>query len=81
MLDYTEVDEGFTVVKMHPPLETHGFTLAQLHLRQKYGVTVIGVKSPGEEFAYATPETKIGPNDLILVAGHADLLERFGGRP
>jgi trk system potassium uptake protein len=81
MLDYIEVDEGFTVVKMHPPLETHGFTLAQSHLRQKYGVTVIGVKSPGEEFAYATPETKIGPKDLILVAGHADLLERFGARP
>ena len=81
MLDYIAVDEGFTVVKMHPPAETIGFTLQQSGLRKKYGVTVIGVKSPGRDFAYATGETKIAKNDLILVAGHADLLERFASRP
>ena len=81
LLDYIEVDEGFTVVKMHPPRETHGFTLAQAHVREKYGVTIIGVKSPGEDFKYATPQTKITARDLILVAGHTDLLERFGARP
>jgi trk system potassium uptake protein TrkA len=81
LLDYIEVGEGFTVVKMHPPRETHGFTLAQAHVREKYGVTIIGVKSPGEDFQYATPQTKISARDLILVAGHTDLLERFGARP
>jgi trk system potassium uptake protein TrkA len=50
-------------------------------VREKYGVTIIGVKSPGEDFQYATPQTKITARDLILVAGHTDLLERFGARP
>lgn len=81
MLDYIEVEDGFTVVKMRPPKETQGFTLAQSNVRRRYGVTVIGVKSPGREFVYATPETRISANDLIVVAGHGDLLERFAARP
>lgn len=81
MLDYIEVEDGFTVVKMRPPKETQGFTLAQSNVRRRYGVTVIGVKSPGREFVYATPETRISANDLLVVAGHGDLLERFAARP
>lgn len=81
LLDYIEVEDGFTVVKMRPPKETHGFTLAQSKVRSRYGVTVVGVKSPGEEFEYATPETRIGANDLLVVFGHAELLERFASRP
>jgi trk system potassium uptake protein TrkA len=81
MLDYIEVEDGFTVVKMRPPQETKGFTLAQSRVRSRYGVTIIGVKSPGREFVYATPETRISSNDLIVVAGHGDLLERFAARP
>lgn len=81
MLDYIEIEDGFSVVKMRPPAEAQGFTLAQSDLRKKYGVTIIGVKSPGREFVYATPETRVSQHDLILVAGHADLLERFSSRP
>ncbi|WP_100348953.1 potassium channel family protein [Luteimicrobium subarcticum] len=81
LLDYIEVEDGFTIVKMRPPAETHGFTLAQAGIRTKYGVTVIGVKSPGVDFQYATPETRIAPTDLLVVSGPAELLERFGARP
>lgn len=81
LLDYIEIEDGFTIVKMRPPRETHGFTLAQSKVRTRYGVTVVGVKSPGEEFEYATPETRITANDLLVVFGHADLLERFASRP
>jgi trk system potassium uptake protein TrkA len=81
LLDYIEVEDGFTIVKMRPPKETHGFTLEQAKVRSKYGVTIIGVKSPGVEFQYATPETRISPTDLLIVSGPAELLERFGARP
>ena len=81
MLDYIEVEDGFTIVKMRPPRETQGFTIAQSKIRERYGVTVIGVKSPGLDFVHATPETRISANDLLIVAGHADLLERFSARP
>jgi len=81
LLDYIEIEDGFTIVKMRPPLETHNFTLGKLDLRGTYGVQVIGVKSPGHAFEYATNETVIRPDDLLVVAGEGELLERFAQRP
>ena len=81
LLDYIEVEDDFTIVKMRPPRETQGFTLEQSQIRKRYGVTVIGVKPPGEEFVYATPDTRISANDILIVSGHAELLERFAARP
>ncbi|KQT95732.1 MULTISPECIES: potassium channel family protein [Sanguibacter] len=81
LLDYIEVEDGFTIVKMRPPRETQGFTIAQSKVRERYGVTIIGVKSPGQEFVYAEPQTRIAATDLLVVSGHSDLLERFAARP
>ena len=81
MLDYIHVEDGFTIVKMRPPKEMQGFTLKQANIRQRYGITVIGVKSPGEDFQYANPETKVMHSDIIVCSGHAELLERFAVRP
>jgi trk system potassium uptake protein TrkA len=81
MLDYIQVEDDFVIVKMRPPLEMQGFTLAQSDVRKRYGVTVIGVKSTGLEFQYATPETRVAASDFIVVSGHEDVLERFSARP
>ncbi|HHW82311.1 MAG TPA: TrkA family potassium uptake protein [Actinomycetales bacterium] len=81
MLDYIEMEDGFTIVKMRPPRETHGFTLEESEIRKKYGIQVIGVKSPGEPFEYATPETRINPTDTLIVSGDTKMLDRFAQRP
>jgi trk system potassium uptake protein TrkA len=81
LLDYIEFEDGFTIVKMRPPKETIGFTLGKLELRRKYGVTVIGVKSPGAEFEYASDQTRISAEDLLIVSGDTTLLDRFAARP
>lgn len=81
LMDYIEVEDGFTIVKMRPPKETQGFTIAQSKVREKYGVTIIGVKSPGMDFVYAEPDTRISATDLIIASGHSELLERFAARP
>nr|WP_314315712.1 TrkA family potassium uptake protein [Kocuria rhizophila] len=81
LLDYIEFDDDFAIVKMYPPRETQGFTLGESHIRSKYGVTVVGVKSPGEDFTYARPETTVSSRDLLIVSGHVDLIERFAARP
>ena len=46
MLDFIEFDDDFAIVKMYPPRETVGFTLEESKVRSKYGVTIVGVKSP-----------------------------------
>jgi trk system potassium uptake protein TrkA len=81
LLDYIEFDDGFAIVKMAPPREAIGFTLAQSQIRGKYGVTVIGVKSPGQDFTFAVPETKVTQHDTLIVSGPTELLERLALRP
>ena len=81
LLDYIEFDDDFAIVKMYPPRETQGFTLGESDIRSKYGVTVVGVKSPGEDFTYARPDTTVSSRDLLIVSGHVDLIERFAARP
>lgn len=81
MLDFIEMEDGFTIVKMRPPKETWGFTLAESDIRKKYGITVIGVKPPGEPFEYSTEHTRINRDDILIVSGNTELLERFAQRP
>ncbi|MCL6422874.1 TrkA family potassium uptake protein [Brachybacterium sp. JHP9] len=81
LIDFIEFDDGFAIVKMHPPREIVGFTLTESDIRAKYGVTVVGVKSPGRDFTYAGPTTKVSQHDLLIVSGHTELIERFANRP
>ena len=81
LLDYIEFDDGFAIVKVNPPTESIGFTLEQSAIRRKYGVTVVGVKAPGEDFTYAVPQTKISAHHMLIVSGPTELIERFAARP
>ena len=81
LMDYIEFDDGFAIVKMKPPKEAIGFTLAQSAIRSKYGVTVVGVKAPGQDFTYAVPETKVTAHDTLIVSGPTELIERLASRP
>ena len=81
MLDYIEVEDGFTIVKMLPPKEMVGYTLLESNVRNRYGVTVIGVKSVGAPFRFADADTKIAATDNIIVSGAPLELERFAARP
>lgn len=81
LLDYIEFDDDFAIAKMRPPKETHGFTLAESDIRSKYCVSVVGIKSPGEDFTYADATTRIHSRDILIVSGQVDLIERFAARP
>jgi trk system potassium uptake protein TrkA len=77
MIDFIEFDDDFALVKMYPPKPIRGVALGESHVRSKYGVTVVGVKSPGKDFTYATPDTVISNHDLIIVSGNSADIEKF----
>jgi trk system potassium uptake protein TrkA len=77
MIDFIEFDDGFAIVKTRTPQEAIGKTLGQSMLRTKYGVTIVGVKSPNTDFTYARPETLVSAGDLLIVAGATAVVERF----
>ena len=45
--------------------------------RTKYKVTIVGVKRVGEDFTYATPDTKVHRHDQLIVSGPTANVERF----
>jgi trk system potassium uptake protein TrkA len=77
MLDFIEFDDDFALVKMFPPKPIRGLKLGEAGVRSKYKVTIVGVKSPGKPFTYATADTTVSDHDLIIVSGASPDIERF----
>ncbi len=77
MIDFIEFDDGFAIVKTRAPREAVGRTLGECRLRSKYGITVVGVKSPRKDFTYAQATTPIERGDLLIVSGPTKLVEAF----
>jgi trk system potassium uptake protein TrkA len=77
MLDYIEFDDGYAIVKTKPPSEILGRTLAEASVRQRWGVTIVGIKSEGKDFSYATPTSVVNEGDLIIVSGDRRKVEAF----
>jgi trk system potassium uptake protein TrkA len=77
MLEFVQLDEGFALVKLKPPKQVVGRSLADSQVRSRHGVTVVCIKPAGGSFTYATPETVPGPDDLLVVAGETGKVEGF----
>jgi trk system potassium uptake protein len=77
MLDYIEFDDGFAMVKTTPPAPIVGMSLGQAKLRSTYRVTVVAHHKAGSGFTYATPETVLSADDVIIVSGQIRDVEAF----
>lgn len=77
LMDFIEFEDGFGIAKIHAPEETHNLTLADSHVRSRFGVTVVGVKRMNEDFQHALPETRILPADILIVSGPTRKIELF----
>ncbi|MGX4640473.1 potassium channel family protein [Massilia sp. SYSU DXS3249] len=77
LMDFIEFEDGFAIAKICAPPHTHHLTLAESHVRSQSGVTVVGVKRANEDFQHALPDTRIQPNDLLIVSGPTRKIELF----
>lgn len=77
MIDFIRFDDNFALVKMYPPKPIRGLSLTDSMVRSKYNITVVGVKSPGKPFTYATEQTVVSNHDLIIVSGTNEDIEVF----
>lgn len=46
-----------------------GHLLSDLHLRQKFGVNVIGIQRDNEQMTEIKPNIELRNNDILLLAG------------
>ncbi len=77
MLDFIAFEDDYALVKTRAPREATGKSLGEARLRSKYGVTVVGIKRTGQDFTYATQETVVEPDDVLIVAGRTKAVEDF----
>ena len=77
MLDFIEFDDDYALVKTVAPDIATGIPLGRSQVRSRYGVTVVGIKRPGEDFTYATAETVVQKGDVIVVTGKTHAVETF----
>jgi trk system potassium uptake protein TrkA len=77
MLDFIEFDDDFALVKMYPPKPIRGKNLTESGVRTRHKITVVGVKSPGKPFTYATEKTVVTDHDIIIVSGTSSDIEKL----
>lgn len=76
-LDYIELEDDFVLVETTVPRVLAGKALQDSQVRTRYRVTIVAVKRHGGGFTYATPDTTLGAEDLLVVAGQARDAEAF----
>lgn len=80
MLDYMQVDHDFAIAKLRPPHEVVGVPLGESKLRAKHGITVVAVKTDDGTFTYASHETTLTHDDIILAVGRNNDIDRLVNR-
>ncbi|MFG2836960.1 potassium channel family protein [Streptomyces zaomyceticus] len=81
MLDFIEFDDDYALVKTVAPQVATGRPLGKSQVRSRYGITVVGIKRPGEDFTYATADTIVEKGDIIVVTGKTAAVETFTELP
>lgn len=76
-LDFVLIGADFAMAETTAPKEALGRTLAEVGLRRKYDVTVVCTKAPGGSFSLTGPDTILKPDDILLVIGEKENVERF----
>lgn len=77
MIDFIEFEDGYAIAKTSAPRESHDKTLSESNLRQKHGITVVGLKRRHADFLYAQADTFIEPGDILVISGPTAQVEKF----
>ncbi|MFV0644829.1 MAG: potassium channel family protein [Sphingomonadaceae bacterium] len=77
LLDFIQFDDRFAIAKLLAPEPIVGVTLEMSGVREKYGLTVVGIKRVDQDFVYAVPDTLVLPEDVLIVSGTIDEIELF----
>ena len=71
------MEGAYNVVKIHTPPHVVGYTIGDARVHERFGITVVGIKSPGKEFEYGSKELIMHRNDELIIMGKQDQIDRF----
>lgn len=76
ILDYIEVEGDYSIYELSMPRNWAGRTVAQIDIRRRHGINILGVRSDGRLELNITPDTLLSPGASILVLGPDDALQK-----
>ena len=68
-LDYFDFGDNLAIVDLYPRSEWVGKNLKELHLREKYNINVIAVKSDNEMSSHIDPMLPLTSDSRLVVVG------------
>ena len=77
LMEYIALDDEFVLVELPVPSGLVGVTLGQSEIRARFRVTVVCVKPHDQPFTYATSDTVLGADDLVVIAGLREDIDEF----
>jgi len=79
ILDFLPIDPDYSIVEIAVPESWNGQTLAEVNLRRRYGVWVVGLKDglPGKLEIFPDADFRLNSSQLLLVVGKQTDLTRL----
>lgn len=77
VVDYLPVGPAYGISKVRPPHAFTGLDLGTLRLHERYGVRLLMVERRSQVVLNPKADDRIGPDDLLIVAGPDEMLERL----
>ena len=76
VLDYVVLDDENVIYEVTIPKEWLGKTIADLDVRKKYGITILGTKENGKANFMVLPNTRLTKEKSLLVLGDQKQLQK-----
>ncbi len=79
LIDYLPLTEEYTIVEIGPPKEFIGKTLAELHLRSKYHISILAVRGLVPETITMNPggDFTVKDSDILIALGKPEDIEKI----
>lgn len=77
ILDYIQLSPDFSVLEIAVLESWHQKSLAELRIRNKYGINVIAVKRGAEIIASPSPDFVLNNYDIIVIIGSSEDVKRI----
>ena len=69
IFDYIELDSSCAIFEIEPPENWVGKSIAELNIRRKYNLNIVGIKIGGRVMIEINPDMQLHKEDRVLVAG------------
>ena len=76
-IDWIELSPDYSLTEKLLPKQWEGKSLAELRVREKYGINVIGILKEDKMDMALDPSKPLQPDDMLFIIGNNSDLERF----